>query len=212
LFFCPYDHFSAEASTSTANPGRVVRRRGQPIRPRGQRVEPGQEPVLPVGAVVAQRGQPAGLLDEGGHLQQRELVHRGGQDAGFEQVPVVGERARHRVQVVQLHPGGHGQQQRRGELGVVEQFGAQRDPPVVERHPGADLVEHLDQRRQAGLHRVLAEDALGERVQRADRRRVEVVQCLLGPACLVGAWLGRGELFLELVPQPVTQLGAGLSR
>ena len=40
----------------------------------------------------------------------------------------------------------------------------------------ADLVEHLDQRRQPGLDRVHGQDALRERVQGADRGGVEILQ------------------------------------
>ena len=43
---------------------------------------------------------------------------------------------------------------------------------------GADLVEHLDPRRQPRLDRVLGQQPLGERVERADGRPVELIERL----------------------------------
>ena len=139
-----------------------------------------------------------------------QLVDRRGEDSRLEQVPVVGEGARHGTQIVQPHPAGHRKQQGRGDARVVEQLGAQRDPAVVEGDPGGDLIEHLDQRREAGLHRMLAEDALREGVQGADRGCVEVVQRFGRTLGALGADVGGGERVLERSPKPVAQLGAGL--
>ena len=158
-----------------ADAGWVVRGCLQLRRPPGQRVELGQELVFVAGAVIAEPGQPPGLGDQVGDLHRGQVGCRGEKDPGLEQVPVIGELPGHRSQVLQPHPGGHGQQQRRREPGVVEQRGAQHRPPVVEGDAGGHFVAHLDQRWQAGLDRVLAENPFGEGVQGADGGRVEIV-------------------------------------
>ena len=98
--------------------------------------------------------------------------------------------------------------QGRGHLVGVEQLAAQLGPPALERHRRADLVEHLDERRDAGLDRVLGEDPLGKRVEGADGREVEAVERRLDALTVVRVLLvARG--LLEARPQPVAQLGSG---
>ena len=74
------------------------------------------------------------------------------------------------------HAGGEQEQERALERRVGEQLLAERAPPPLVLDAGADLVEHLDARREAGLDRVLGQDPLGERVQRADGGAVELVE------------------------------------
>ena len=81
-----------------------------------------------------------------------------------------------------LDAAGRQQEQDRAlELGVVEELVAERAPAPLELDAGADLVEHLDPRREPGLDRVLREEPLGERVQRADGGAVELVERRLAP-------------------------------
>ena len=84
-------------------------------------------------------------------------------------------------------------------------------PAIVDGHRRADLVEHLDQRREAGLDRVQGQDPLGERVQGADRGGVEVVQRKRGtlPVLRSDSLSARG--LLERGAEPVAQLGAAFS-
>ena len=83
---------------------------------------------------------------------------------------------------VSLDPGGEQQQEGAFELGVGQELVAKRRPAALEGHRRADLVEHLDPRRQPGLDRVLGEQTLGERVERADGRAVELLQSDSGSA------------------------------
>jgi hypothetical protein len=140
------------------------------------------------------------FLGEGLHVQLRQFFDRRSDDPRLEQVPVVGEGARHGAEVVEPHPPGHRKQKGWGHARVVEQLGAQRDPAVVEGDPRGDLIEHLDQWREAGLHWMLAEDALRERVQGADRGCVEVIQRFGRTLGAFGVDVGSGERVLERSP------------
>ncbi len=60
---------------------------------------------------------------------------------------------------------------------VVEQFVAEALPPLVEPNPRLDVVVDLERRREPRLERVLGQDAMGEAVQRRDRRGVELLPC-----------------------------------
>ena len=80
------------------------------------------------------------------------------------------------AEVLEPHARREHQNDRRLELGIVEQLVDEPPPALVERDARRDLVADLDPRRQPGLDRELGEDALRERVQRADRGRVELVE------------------------------------
>jgi hypothetical protein len=97
-------------------------------------------------------------------------------DAIGDEVPVVLEGTGEGVDGVGAHATSEQQQDGPLEVAVGQQLLAKGAPPPLVLDAGADLVEHLDPRREAGLDRVLAEDPLGERVQRSDRRRVELVE------------------------------------
>ena len=96
---------------------------------------------------------------------------------------------------------------RSSAVGVVVHLVDEGRPAVLEGQLGADLVEDVDPRGQAGLDGVLAQDAEGEGVQGADGGDVGVGQGRLAPAPDLG---GRVLLegLLEGLPDPVTQLGA----
>ena len=100
----------------------------------------------------------------------------------LDEVPVLVERHRQRAERRGLHARGEEQEQRSLEVRVGEQLVAERGPATVELDAGADLVEHLDPRREAGLDGVLREDPLGERVQGADGGAVELVERGAGSA------------------------------
>ena len=91
----------------------------------------------------------------------------------------------------------------RSRAGSAKQLVTKHRPAAFEGHLGADLVEHLDPGREAGLDRVLGEQALGEGVQGADGRTVELVRAQ--PAARAGVALGIG------LGRPL-QLGAGCGR
>ena len=92
------------------------------------------------------------------------------------QVPVVVEGLGQVLQGRGLDPGGEEQQEGALECGVGQQLVAERRPAGLEGDRRAHLVEHLDPGRQAGLDRVLGEQALGEGVQRADGGAVELFE------------------------------------
>ncbi len=110
---------------------------------------------------------------------------------------------------VGLDPGGEQQQDRAFECGVGQELVAERRPAGLEGHRRAHLVEHLDPGRESGLHRVLGEQALGERVQGADGRTVELLQGEPGTRSDVTSGIGLGRL-LQCGPDAVAQLGARL--
>ena len=107
--------------------------------------------------------------------RERRRVGLGVHALGHE-VPVgvagEGQRAQHREGGVGVEREEHGALER----GVVEQLVDEAGPALLERELRRDVVEHLDARRQAGLHRVLGEDALRERVERGHRGGVELLE------------------------------------
>ena len=133
---------------------------------------------------------------------------RAAEHVGAHEVPVAVEPDDDAAQVVEGDADRERELEGQRHLLVVEQLGADAGPPGLERDRGADLVEHAEQRRDAGLDGVLGEDALRERVQGADRGEVEPVERRLGAlAHLVAGRVASG--LLEAVAQPVAQLGRG---
>ena len=116
-------------------------------------------------------------------------------------------RSDQRAQLVEGDADGHPQQQRFRHGLVVEQLAADPRPAVLEGDGRPDLVQHLDLRREPGLDGVLGEQPLRERVQRADRRLVEVVERL---ACRFLRTVGLQHRPLERHAEPVPQLGSRL--
>ncbi len=176
--------------------------------------EPGQLDQLRQQLVVVRRAVVAALrelaqaADEFAHVGHRHRRRRGlRQDAVVDEVPVLAEQQGERPDVLEVHAQRHREQQRLGDGVVVEQRRLQLRPAFLERDRRADLVLHVDDRRQPRLDRVLGEQALRERVQRADRGAVEVVERLLRRVVLIR--IGSPHL-LELGAQPVAQFGARL--
>ena len=64
----------------------------------------------------------------------------------------------------------------RRRVGHVEQAIEEILPPLAERKVALELVEHGEPGRQVGLDRELVEQPAGERMQRADRGVVEIVE------------------------------------
>ena len=168
----------SSTSKSSAQP-RGARRRTRPWH------EPLEEQVLVVRAVV--RVRTDGI--DGGRARARGgRVTSGGSGGSsgtcsstrsqFCSKVRASDRAARRC----LHAGG--EQQEHASARARDRRGARRgsQPAPLELDVGADLVEHLDARREPGLDRVLHEDPLGERVEGADRRPVELVDRLLTPA------------------------------
>ena len=124
-----------------------------------------------------------------------------------ETVPVLVEPHGQSPDVLQPHSQHLEPQQRGTHLGLVEEPVEEVPPADVELDLGADVVEHLDARRQPGLHRVLGQDPLGEGVQRAHRGAVELEK--RGPGPLL-AEARRGLVAEQLPADPVPQLGGGL--
>jgi hypothetical protein len=94
------------------------------------------------------------------------------------------------------------------ERGIDEQPVEEPGPAVVERDLRADLVRHLQPRREAGFDRVLRKEPLRERVQRRDRGAVELVERALRDG-------GRRRYergLLQRLTDPVAQLGRRLLR
>jgi hypothetical protein len=142
-------------------------------------------------------------------LHQWGLVSVGG-DALLDEVPVRLERLGERVERLRSHPRGEEEEQGALEGGVGEEVVAERAPAPVELHLRADLVEHLDARRQSGLDRVLGEQALGEAVEGADGRAVELVERGAAPGAHVVGGRGVDGAGLERPADAVAQLRAGL--
>jgi hypothetical protein len=148
--------------------------------------------------LLAQRRQLIGPLLDGGRRHRRR-----GWDA-IEQVPVRGEGFGDRPQLIEPHARGEPEHDDGLRVGVVEQLVDEPIPPRVERDRRRDLVADLDARRQAGFDRELGEQALRERVQRGDRRRVERIQ--RGRA----RDITRAGRNLQFGPDPCPQFGRGL--
>ena len=96
-----------------------------------------------------------------------------------------------------------------GDLLTVQKVALDARPALLERDGRADLVEHLECRRDTGLDGVGAEDSLREGVQRADGGEVELVERSLCPRHDTGVELLRDHL-LETRAKTVAQLGASL--
>ncbi len=181
-----------------------------PAGPGFEPLELGQQLVVVVTAPVALGDDRADLgeqpVERSGPV--RDLARRGrGVVAG--EVPVLVERQGHEPQAVGADAARRGEQERPFDGRVGEQLVEEAAPPVVERDRRRDLVEDLDPRGQAGLDRVLAEDPLGEAVERPDRGPVEVVE--RGPAARRPAGVAAvRELGRQRPADPVAQLGRGL--
>ena len=115
-----------------------------------------------------------------------------------------GQRAQHRERGV----GVEGEEDGAFERGVVEQLVDEAGPALLERELRRDVVEHLDTRRQAGLHRVLGQDALGERVEGGHRGGVELLEREGRPGR--GDGIGVACHRFQRPPDPVAQLGRRL--
>ncbi len=92
---------------------------------------------------------------------------------------------------------------------IRQELVAKGCPASTESDLRGDLVDHVHSRGQTCLDRVLREDALGERVQGPDGGPVKLLEC--PPASGAGRAVGvRFCVSLELLSQPVPQLGRGL--
>jgi hypothetical protein len=160
------------------------------------RIDVGQQAVEPAGPVRDLAGRRRGAV------------------AG--EVPVLVEGERDQPQAVGTDAARGGQEERALDRRVGEQLVEEAAPPVVERHRRRDLVQHLDARWEARLDRVLAEDALGEAVERPDRGAVEVVErgaaagrpLGVGRAARAARGIGAvGQLGGQRSADPVAQLG-----
>ena len=198
--------------TEDLEPGGRIGGGLESVSPLAELVQAIPEEVGVVHAVRLLGDQVLGRAQDSRHVDRRDGCQRGGQHRGVQTVPLRVERRRDRAQVLELDPGGQGQLDHRGQRSVLEDGRDQRRPAFGEGHLGGDLVEDLDQWRQAGLDRVLAEDPLREGVQGPDRGGVQVVQRLGGAfrAAVVAAGLGVADRGLERRAQLVPQLGGGL--
>ncbi|GIT77325.1 MAG: hypothetical protein Ct9H300mP31_18560 [Acidimicrobiaceae bacterium] len=97
-----------------------------------------------------------------------------------EEVPPVVERAGQFAEVVGTDAHGVGEQHGPGEVVVVEQSMLEVRPPIVEAEVAGHLVQQVEARRQAGLQRVVSEEATGEAVEGGERGEVHVGQGDLG--------------------------------
>ncbi len=173
----------------------VVKRGSEPLAIFGELAEARQHRVAVDPALRGGCDHRIELFEPG---VDRELGHRGRCIDAVEKVPVVVEDLGDRTQVVQPHAGREHDEDRLLELGIFEQLVDEQSPARLERDTRRDLVAHDDARRQAGFDRELSEDALCERMERADRGGVELLERL------------AFALFLERAPHPITQLGRGL--
>jgi hypothetical protein len=101
-------------------------------------------------------------------------------------------------------------EQRLLEVGIVEQLIARAPPARLERQQRRHFVVHRDAGRQAGLERERSEDPLRERVQRADRGVVELVERIRASLLHERGLVGVARVALELLANAVPQLGRGL--
>ncbi len=196
-----------------AEPCVLVARRGEARGPGVERGELAEQQVVLLAAVLALRAGLGDVGQQGGDLAG-PVAHldRLGGGVGVGQVPVLVEGEGDESQVVETHTGCGGQQQGSLHGGIGQELIDEARPAVVEGHGRGHLVEHLDARGDARLDRVLAQDAPGEAVQRADGGAVEVVECgaaPLGPL-LVAIGRGLGPLAVEPLAYAVAQLGRGL--
>ena len=146
--------------------------------------------MVALGAHRLQRRDPLLDLELGDRRRWRHLI---------EEVPVRGERLGDGPQLLELHAGREAEDDDRLMCGFVDEPVHEPFPARVERNTRRDLVADLDARRKAGLDREFGEQPLRERVQRADRGAVEVVE-------RSGArGVGRG-MALQLRPDAVPQL------
>ena len=111
------------------------------------------------------------------------------------------------VELAQLHELAAAVDRAGRRIGIVEQPVEQVVPPLVEREVALELVEHGEAGREPGLDRELVQQPPGERVQRADRSVIEIVEGGGQDAAGVGAprpqrRSGRGA--------GVAQVGGGL--
>ena len=103
--------------------------------------------------------------------------------ARLEPVPVVLQLLGHDAEVVRSDPLGRAHPERSGAVGVFEE-GVDEDPQRSAKFTSrADLVQDLDPGREPGLDGAFAQEPLRERVQRADRGAVDVVDGPRGAVC-----------------------------
>ena len=127
-----------------------------------------------------------------------------------EEVPVVVQELGDAAQVVEPGAAREQDQQRRLELGIVEEIVTGAPPPLVEREQRRDFVVDFDTRRQAGLDRERGEDPLRERVERADRGVVEVVEGVVAAIARDRVERVVAGAVLELRAHTIAELGRGL--
>ena len=160
-------------SASSNSMRRVVDRAANPLGVRAELVEPLEQVVVGVSAVFA-------LGDRGVELGEPRVELQGRQCRWvadpIEEIPVVVEELGHPAQVLELAARAEQHEHRGLERGIVEEIVTGAAPARVEREQRRHLVVHLDARRQAGLDRERGENALRERVQRADRGGIELVE------------------------------------
>ena len=140
-------------------------------------------------------------------------------DVVLGQVPVLVQPHGQASQLLQAGSAQLQHQERHSGGGIVEQILREAAPTVVELDLRADVVDHLDAGRQAGLGRVLGQDPLREGVQRSHGGAVELLQGRgrrggIGTRARGGAsGLGRagaGLGLLQIAPDPVAELRRGL--
>ncbi len=144
------------------------------------------------------------------HAERSRSGRAGAVPDPVEQVPVVVEDLGDRPQLRKRDAAGERDEDRLLQLRIFEQAVDEATPPRGERDAGRDLVANLDAGRQAGLDRELGQQPLRERVQGADRCRIEIVDRLRAALAHGHRLAGGASALLELAPDAVTQLGRGL--
>ncbi len=167
-----------------------------------------QEVVGGVDALPAQSGEGRQLrVERGDEVGDARWLGAVLGDEVFHEVPRALEGEGEGAELGWIDVGGMEQQDGALEVGILEELVEDAGPPPVERDRGGHLVEHLHPGRELCLHRVLRQQPLRERVQRADRRPVELGHRL--PAA-VGLRAVVLRPVLEGAAEAVAQLGPGL--
>ena len=150
----------------------------------------------PVGGLAALGGVRGRRVEGREHGDGVDIGHGLGWQRGRvgEPVPVGVDEAGQGLEPGHAEPQRAGHPQGAMQRGVVVETVEEPSPAVGEVDCGLDVVEHLEPRREAGLHGKLPEHPLRERVQRGDGGIVEPGEC--GPAVL-GAGRPTGDGFAE---------------
>ena len=176
----------------------------EPVGEQVDQIEPIDHRVGFGGAVFAQLDHLAQFGDQ--RCDVDRLGIGGGCQTGVDEVPVLVEAAGHAAELVETDAELEADQDRGGVTGVAEQRVDDAGPALVEVDQRRHLVHDLDRRWQAGLDGVLDEYALGEGVEGAQRRAVELHE---RPGGGIGIGARAGRQGFEVPSDPVSELCGG---